>query len=32
VHVLADGDMHTSGDLAKAIACGADAVVLGTPL
>src|SRR5947209_4696822 len=32
VHVLADGDIHTSGELAKAIACGADAVVLGTPL
>ena len=32
VHVLADGDIHTSGDLAKAIACGADAVFLGTPL
>ncbi|MCF6385692.1 GuaB3 family IMP dehydrogenase-related protein [Mycobacterium sp. MBM] len=32
VHVLADGDIHTSGDLAKAIACGADAVMLGTPL
>ena len=32
VHVLADGDIYTSGDLAKAIACGADAVVLGTPL
>jgi len=32
VHVLADGDIHTSGDLAKAIACGADAVVLGPPL
>ena len=32
VHVLADGDIHTSGDLAKAIACGADAVVLGTSL
>ena len=31
VHVLADGDIHTSGDLARAIACGADAVVLGTP-
>ena len=31
VHVLADGDIHTSGDLAKAIACGADAVVLGHP-
>lgn len=32
VHVLADGDIHTSGELAKAIACGADAVLLGTPL
>ncbi|GAA1481722.1 GuaB3 family IMP dehydrogenase-related protein [Gordonia sinesedis] len=32
VHVIADGDLHTSGDLAKAIACGADAAVLGTPL
>jgi IMP dehydrogenase len=32
VHVLADGDIHSSGDLAKAIACGADAALLGTPL
>ncbi|MEV0109845.1 GuaB3 family IMP dehydrogenase-related protein [Nocardia sp. NPDC050799] len=32
VHVIADGDIHTSGDLAKAIACGADAVMLGAPL
>jgi IMP dehydrogenase len=32
VHVIADGDIHTSGELAKAIACGADAVMLGTPL
>ncbi|QRP45314.1 GuaB3 family IMP dehydrogenase-related protein [Amycolatopsis sp. FDAARGOS 1241] len=32
VHVLADGGMTTSGDIAKAIACGADAVVLGAPL
>ncbi len=32
VHVIADGDVHTSGELAKAIACGADAVLLGTPL
>jgi IMP dehydrogenase len=32
VHVLADGDIRTSGELAKAIACGADAVLLGTPL
>lgn len=32
VHVIADGDIHNSGELAKAIACGADAAVLGTPL
>ncbi|WP_182359224.1 GuaB3 family IMP dehydrogenase-related protein [Tomitella gaofuii] len=32
VHVIADGDIRTSGDVAKAIACGADAAVLGTPL
>lgn len=32
VHVIADGNIHTSGDLAKSIACGADAAVLGTPL
>jgi IMP dehydrogenase len=32
VHVIADGGMWTSGDLAKAIACGADAVMLGEPL
>ncbi|GAA4477870.1 GuaB3 family IMP dehydrogenase-related protein [Rhodococcus olei] len=32
VHVIADGDIATSGDLAKAIACGADAAVLGAPL
>ena len=32
VHVIADGGMRTSGDLAKAIACGADAVMLGEPL
>ena len=32
VHVIADGDIHTSGELAKAIACGADAAVLGSPL
>ena len=32
VHVIADGGMSKGGDIAKAIACGADAVVLGTPL
>lgn len=32
VHVIADGGMTTGGDMAKAIACGADAVMVGTPL
>ena len=32
VHVIADGSVSTSGDIAKAIACGADAVMLGTAL
>ncbi len=32
VHVIADGDVHSSGDIAKSIACGADAVMLGAPL
>ncbi|HEY0484871.1 MAG TPA: GuaB3 family IMP dehydrogenase-related protein [Mycobacteriales bacterium] len=32
VHVIANGDIVTSGDIAKAIACGADAVMLGEPL
>jgi IMP dehydrogenase len=32
VHLIADGDIRTSGDLAKALGCGADAVMLGEPL
>src|SRR3954471_23875069 len=32
VHVIADGSIGRSGDLAKAIACGADAVMIGSPL
>lgn len=32
VHVIADGDIASSGDLAKAIACGADAAMIGVPL
>jgi IMP dehydrogenase len=32
VHVIADGGMRTSGCVAKAIACGADAVMLGEQL
>jgi len=32
VHVIADGGLGRSGDIVKAIACGADAVMLGTAL
>lgn len=32
VQVIADGGLNKGGDLTKAIACGADAVVLGTAL
>ncbi|MCW2539595.1 MAG: GuaB3 family dehydrogenase-related protein [Frankiales bacterium] len=32
VHLIAYGDMSTGGDIAKALVCGADAVMLGEPL
>jgi len=32
VHLIADGGMATGGDIAKAVVCGADAVMLGAPL
>jgi IMP dehydrogenase len=31
-NVIGDGGMRTGGDLSKAIACGADAVMIGSPL
>ncbi|GAA3200902.1 GuaB3 family IMP dehydrogenase-related protein [Dactylosporangium siamense] len=32
VHIIADGNLQTSGDIAKALGCGADAVMVGEPL
>ena len=31
-NVIGDGGMRTGGDVSKAIACGADAVMIGSPL
>ena len=32
VHVIADGSISSSGEIAKATACGADAIMIGSPL
>lgn len=32
VNIIADGGMATGGDIAKAVVCGADALMLGSPL
>ena len=32
VHIVADGDMYAVGNIAVALACGADAVMVGRPL